>query len=241
MRIAVAGATGNIGALTAAALARAGHDVVRISRSVGVDLFTGDGLDAALTLLGERAADVAAADDSDLHPASPFSPTTPFMWPRESPTVPRRTEGTGSSSPLSSHSRQIQSRSRCVPALSSAGTIVTPQAAQIGGRSSYTSAVCAARCDLMRSHYARFWAASAGNVPCSARMHAMRPRWPTSRSASLRPLAAPTSAFRSRSLGDDVSRLDDPETRVLEERRPVGHQLCGRVVEHSPRLPVVCL
>jgi uncharacterized protein YbjT (DUF2867 family) len=49
MRIAVAGATGNIGALTAVALARTGHDVVRISRSLGVDLFTGDGLGAALT------------------------------------------------------------------------------------------------------------------------------------------------------------------------------------------------
>jgi uncharacterized protein YbjT (DUF2867 family) len=49
MRIAVAGATGNIGALTVAALERAGHDVVRISRSLGVDLSTGDGLDAALT------------------------------------------------------------------------------------------------------------------------------------------------------------------------------------------------
>jgi uncharacterized protein YbjT (DUF2867 family) len=49
MRIAVAGATGNIGALTVAALARAGHDVVRISRSLGVDLSTGDGLDAVLT------------------------------------------------------------------------------------------------------------------------------------------------------------------------------------------------
>ncbi|MEU8002084.1 NAD(P)H-binding protein [Catellatospora sp. NPDC049111] len=49
MRIAVAGATGNIGSLTAAALERAGHDVVRISRSLGVDLSTGEGLDDALT------------------------------------------------------------------------------------------------------------------------------------------------------------------------------------------------
>ncbi|MCV7217176.1 NAD(P)H-binding protein [Mycobacterium crocinum] len=48
MRIAVAGATGNIGARTAAALERNGHDVVRISRSQGVDLLTGEGLDAAL-------------------------------------------------------------------------------------------------------------------------------------------------------------------------------------------------
>ncbi|MFI7672916.1 SDR family oxidoreductase [Actinophytocola sp. NPDC049390] len=48
MRIAVAGATGNIGARTVAALERGGHEVVRISRSTGVDLFTGDGLDDAL-------------------------------------------------------------------------------------------------------------------------------------------------------------------------------------------------
>jgi uncharacterized protein YbjT (DUF2867 family) len=49
MRIAVASATGNIGAFTVAALERDGHDVVRISRSAGVDLLTGDGLDDALT------------------------------------------------------------------------------------------------------------------------------------------------------------------------------------------------
>ncbi|MFD9871632.1 SDR family oxidoreductase [Streptomyces niveus] len=49
MRIAVAGATGNIGALTVAALDRGGHDVVRVSRSLGVDLSTGEGLDDALT------------------------------------------------------------------------------------------------------------------------------------------------------------------------------------------------
>ncbi|GAB3883061.1 SDR family oxidoreductase [Microbispora bryophytorum] len=48
MRIAVAGATGNIGKLTVAALERDGHDVVRVSRSLGVDLMTGEGLDKAL-------------------------------------------------------------------------------------------------------------------------------------------------------------------------------------------------
>ncbi|WP_331770411.1 NAD(P)H-binding protein (plasmid) [Embleya sp. NBC_00888] len=48
MRIAIAGATGNIGALTVAALERDGHETVRISRSLGVDLTTGDGLDDAL-------------------------------------------------------------------------------------------------------------------------------------------------------------------------------------------------
>ncbi|GIF50807.1 uncharacterized protein YbjT (DUF2867 family) [Asanoa ferruginea] len=49
MRIAVAGATGNIGALTVARLERDGHDVVRVSRAQGVDVFTGAGLDQALT------------------------------------------------------------------------------------------------------------------------------------------------------------------------------------------------
>lgn len=49
MRLAIAGATGNIGARTVSALQRQGHDVVRISRSLGVDLLTGDGLDDALT------------------------------------------------------------------------------------------------------------------------------------------------------------------------------------------------
>ncbi|MBK3642917.1 SDR family oxidoreductase [Streptomyces sp. MBT33] len=49
MRIAVAGATGNIGARTVAVLEQAAHDVVRISRSHGIDLLSGEGLDAALT------------------------------------------------------------------------------------------------------------------------------------------------------------------------------------------------
>ncbi|MEX3649954.1 NAD(P)H-binding protein [Mycolicibacterium porcinum] len=48
MRIAVAGSTGNIGARVVAALRAAGHEVVPISRSSGVDLSTGAGLDAAL-------------------------------------------------------------------------------------------------------------------------------------------------------------------------------------------------
>ena len=49
MRIAVAGTTGTIGTRTVADLERAGHEVGRISRSLGVDLITGDGLEAALT------------------------------------------------------------------------------------------------------------------------------------------------------------------------------------------------
>jgi uncharacterized protein YbjT (DUF2867 family) len=49
VRIAVAGATGNIGSLTTAALERDGHQVVRLARSLGVDLRTGEGLDDALS------------------------------------------------------------------------------------------------------------------------------------------------------------------------------------------------
>ena len=52
MRIAVAGATGNIGARTVAALERAGHAVVGMSRKTGVDLITGAGLDEALAGVG---------------------------------------------------------------------------------------------------------------------------------------------------------------------------------------------
>jgi uncharacterized protein YbjT (DUF2867 family) len=48
MRIAVAGATGRIGQRTMAALRLAGHTPVAISRSDGVDVLTGAGLDAAL-------------------------------------------------------------------------------------------------------------------------------------------------------------------------------------------------
>lgn len=48
MRVAVAGATGRIGSLTAAALEREGHEVRRISREEGVDVRTGTGLEPAL-------------------------------------------------------------------------------------------------------------------------------------------------------------------------------------------------
>jgi uncharacterized protein YbjT (DUF2867 family) len=48
VRIAVAGATGNIGARTVVALERDGHEVVGMSRKLGVDLSTGAGLDDAL-------------------------------------------------------------------------------------------------------------------------------------------------------------------------------------------------
>ena len=48
MRVAVVGATGRIGTCTHAALERNGHEVVPVSRSAGVDVRAGAGLDAAL-------------------------------------------------------------------------------------------------------------------------------------------------------------------------------------------------
>jgi uncharacterized protein YbjT (DUF2867 family) len=64
MRIAVVGATGNIGSRTVAVLERDGHDVVRISRSLGVDLLTGGGLDTALTGV-EAVVDASNATTTD--------------------------------------------------------------------------------------------------------------------------------------------------------------------------------
>jgi nucleoside-diphosphate-sugar epimerase len=48
MKIAVAGATGRVGRHVVDVLNSGGHDVVPMSRSVGVDVITGDGLAAAL-------------------------------------------------------------------------------------------------------------------------------------------------------------------------------------------------
>ena len=64
MKLAVAGATGNIGTRTVAALERAGHQVVGISRSSGVDLATGAGLAEALSGV-EAVIDVSNAPPAD--------------------------------------------------------------------------------------------------------------------------------------------------------------------------------
>lgn len=67
MKIAIAGATGRIGALTVELLERLGHDVVRLSRSHGVDLLSGS--DLAGRLAGVDAVidvtNVAAATDDE--------------------------------------------------------------------------------------------------------------------------------------------------------------------------------
>lgn len=75
MRIAVAGATGNIGALTVAALGRGGHEVARISRSLGVDLTTGEGLDRALAGV-EAVVDATNGPAADADEAVAFFGTT---------------------------------------------------------------------------------------------------------------------------------------------------------------------
>ncbi|RAV15657.1 NmrA family transcriptional regulator [Mycolicibacterium sp. GF69] len=75
MRIAVAGATGNIGNRTVAALERDGHDVVRISRSLGVDLMTGDGLDAALAGV-DAVVDAISAPPTDREGTTEYFGTT---------------------------------------------------------------------------------------------------------------------------------------------------------------------
>jgi uncharacterized protein YbjT (DUF2867 family) len=75
LRIAVAGATGSIGTLTVAALEHAGHDVVRISRSLGVDLTTADGLDAALTGV-EAVIDATSYEAADRNDAVAYFGTT---------------------------------------------------------------------------------------------------------------------------------------------------------------------
>jgi uncharacterized protein YbjT (DUF2867 family) len=60
MRIAVAGGTGVVGRAVVAELERRGHEVVVLTRSAGVDLTTGAGLDAALAGV-EAVIDVANA------------------------------------------------------------------------------------------------------------------------------------------------------------------------------------
>jgi len=48
VKIAVAGGTGTVGRYVVEAAERAGHDVITLSRSTGVDLLTGVVLDTAL-------------------------------------------------------------------------------------------------------------------------------------------------------------------------------------------------
>jgi len=71
IKIAVAGATGRAGRHVVDVLEAAGHDVVAMSRSTGVDVVTGDGLDEALTGV-ECIVDVATGPSPDEQAATEF-------------------------------------------------------------------------------------------------------------------------------------------------------------------------
>jgi uncharacterized protein YbjT (DUF2867 family) len=70
-KIAVAGATGRVGRHTVEVLEAAGHEVVRMSRSTGVDLVTGDGLSEALEGV-ECVVDAASWPSNEQKPATDF-------------------------------------------------------------------------------------------------------------------------------------------------------------------------
>ncbi len=71
MKIAIAGATGTVGRHVVANARRRGHDVVRLSRSDGIDLITGDGLRPALKGV-DAIIDVTNPGSLDEHAATEF-------------------------------------------------------------------------------------------------------------------------------------------------------------------------
>src|SRR5215216_8181007 len=71
-KIAVAGATGRVGRHAVEVLEAAGHDVVRMSRSTGVDVVTGEGLSDAL-------AGVDCIVDATSWPSNEQEPATEFF------------------------------------------------------------------------------------------------------------------------------------------------------------------
>ena len=70
-KIAVTGATGRVGSHLVEILERRGHDVVRIARSEGVDVVSGEGLDAALAE-AETIIDTATGPSPDQEAATAF-------------------------------------------------------------------------------------------------------------------------------------------------------------------------
>jgi uncharacterized protein YbjT (DUF2867 family) len=74
MRIAVTGATGRLGPHAVEALERAGHEVVAIARSTGVDVITREGLDEALAGV-DVVVDGATSPSPDRETATEFFTT----------------------------------------------------------------------------------------------------------------------------------------------------------------------
>ena len=70
-KVAVAGATGRVGRYVVEALREAGHEVVPMSRSTGVDVISGDGLAAALAGV-ESVVDAATGPSPEQQPATEF-------------------------------------------------------------------------------------------------------------------------------------------------------------------------
>ena len=70
-KIAVAGATGRVGRHTVEVLEQAGHDVVPMSRSTGVDVVTGEGLSEALAGV-DSIVDAASWPSNEQEPATQF-------------------------------------------------------------------------------------------------------------------------------------------------------------------------
>jgi uncharacterized protein YbjT (DUF2867 family) len=74
-KIAVTGATGRVGSHLVEILEQRGHDVVRIARSEGVDVVSGEGLDAALAG-AETIIDTATGPSPDQQEATEFFTTS---------------------------------------------------------------------------------------------------------------------------------------------------------------------
>src|SRR5918912_1583802 len=70
-KIAVAGATGRVGRHVVALLEERGHDVVRVARSSGVDVVSGEGLAEALAGAA-CVVDAASGSSPDEHAATEF-------------------------------------------------------------------------------------------------------------------------------------------------------------------------
>src|SRR2546421_6024949 len=80
-RIAVTGATGRVGSHLVEILAQRGHDVVPIPRSKGVDVVSGEGLDAAL-VGAETIDDTATVPSPDQAEATAlFTPSARNLQP----------------------------------------------------------------------------------------------------------------------------------------------------------------
>jgi putative NADH-flavin reductase len=105
MKIAIAGASGTVGHHVVDAAQGRGHDVMRLSRSDGIDLTSGDGLSAALTGT-DVIIDVTNAGTIEEHAATESSPpwrATSKRLQKSRSTSPDRPTSTRGSAPPTRH------------------------------------------------------------------------------------------------------------------------------------------